>query len=73
MKTKKLKPTTVADYIREKGAPAIARALEVDPSLPNKWAKGQRPRYENAEQLAQLAKADGFDLTVAAILKGGAQ
>lgn len=50
-------PITFAEFIREYGAPALARACGVDRTMPHKWAKGEcTPTIPHAAVILKLAK-----------------
>ena len=61
---KKLKPITLPELFREFTGPVIAAAVEVDKSLPCKWAKGHLPTRENERKLAEFAKSKGYALKI---------
>lgn len=67
---KKLKPITLPALVREVGGAALASMVGCDPSLPCKWAKGQRPSWKNADALVAVAARKGYALTIQA---GGAK
>lgn len=68
--TKKKQPITLKGLIQHMGGAAMARALQVDPSLPHKWAAGARPSVRNAEKIITVARDAGFTITLAEILGG---
>lgn len=61
---KKPKPITLPGLVQEVGGSDLARAIGCNPSLPSKWAKGQRPGWRNIEKLVDFAKARGYALDI---------
>lgn len=57
-------PITLPKLFEQFGGPTIAEACGCDPSLPSKWAAGQRPGWKNLDALVAFAKAQGYALTI---------
>ena len=53
---------TLPALVKALGTPAIVEALGCDRSLPNKWARGQRPGWKHIDKLIPLADANGYAL-----------
>lgn len=67
---KKLEPITLRGFIALIGGRELARRLGVDKSLPSKWNTGHTPKVSNAKALVELAKAEGYRLSLEAVLGG---